>query len=99
MYRISKAVATSAALVLGFLAALTPAKSNEPAKVDVVKGTPVLWRDPGDVASRNFFYGPGGKAHEPRGTFTSDKEGLNGTNPKFERDRRAWCQLAGETGS
>ncbi len=85
MYRISKAVATSAVLVLGFLAVLTPAKSNKPAvKIDAVKGTPVLWRDPGDVASRNFFYGPGGKAHEPRGTFTFDKEDLNGTNPKFD---------------
>ena len=85
MYRISKRVATSALLVLGFLAALTPAKSNKPGvEIDAPKGTPVLWRDPTDLASRNFFYGPGGKAHEPRGTFTFDKEDMNGTNPKFD---------------
>ena len=62
MYRISKRVATSALLVLGFLAALTPAKSNKPGvEIDAPKGTPVLWRDPTDLASRNFFYGPGAK--------------------------------------
>jgi hypothetical protein len=48
------------------------------------KGTPVLWRNPGDIASRNFFYGPGGKDHEPRGTFTFDKEDMNGSTPKFD---------------
>src|SRR5260370_21182344 len=85
MYRISKAVTVSAVLVLGSLAALTPAKSNKPgAKIDAAKGTPVLWRDPGDMTSRNFFYGPGGKAHEPRGTFTFEKEDMNGTTPKFD---------------
>ncbi len=85
MYRISKAVTVSAVLVLGFLAALTPAKSNKPGvKIDAAKGTPVLWRDPGDMTSRNFFYGPGGKAHEPRGTFTFEKEDMNGTTPKFD---------------
>ena len=85
MYRISKPVVTSTALVLGFLAVLTPAKSNKPSvKIDNTRGTPVLWRDPGDIASRNLFYGPGGKAHEPRGTFTFEKEDMNGTNPKFD---------------
>ena len=85
MYRISKPVVTSTALVLGFLAVLTPAKSNKPSvKIDNTRGTPVLWRDPGDITSRNFFYGPGGKAHEPRGTFTFDKEDMSGTNPKFD---------------
>jgi hypothetical protein len=85
MYRISKTVATSAVLVLGFFAALTPAKSNKPAaKTDAPKGTPVLWRAPADTASRNLFYGPGGKAHEPRGAFTFDKEDLAGSTPKFD---------------
>src|SRR5260370_27391968 len=85
MYRISKAAATPALRVRGFVTALTPAKSNKPGvKIDARKGTPVLWRDPGVIASRNFFYGPGGKAHEPRGTFTFDKEDMNGTTPKFD---------------
>ena len=44
----------------------------------------MLWRDPSDIASRNLFYGPGGKAHEPKGTFTFDKEDMDGSNPKFD---------------
>ena len=46
--------------------------------------TVVLWRDPKDIASRNLFYGPGGQAHQPRGTFVFVKEDLKGTNPKFD---------------
>ena len=48
------------------------------------EGPPVLWRDPVDIATRNLFYGPGGKAHEPQGTFTFDKEDMQGSNPKFD---------------
>jgi hypothetical protein len=44
---------------------------------------PVLWTDPTDIASRDLFYGPGGKDHAPHGTFTFVKEDLDGTNPKF----------------
>jgi hypothetical protein len=42
-----------------------------------------LWRDPFDLASRELYYGPGGKAHEPRGPFTFVKEQLRGSSPKF----------------
>src|SRR5580700_4201377 len=57
-------------------------KSSKP-RVDTGGGTAVLWRDPADIAARDLFYGPGGKDHEPRGTFTFVKEDLDGTNPKF----------------
>ena len=46
-------------------------------------GEAVLWRDPVDIKSRNLFYGPGGKSHEPHGPFTFVKEDLEGTNAKF----------------
>jgi hypothetical protein len=51
----------------------------------VVAGPPpgVLWRYPSDLASRDLFYGPGGRRHEPHGPFTFLKEDLNGTNPKI----------------
>lgn len=47
--------------------------------------TPVLWRNPTDIATRDVFYGPGGKEHapQPAATYTFLKEDLNGTNPKF----------------
>lgn len=44
----------------------------------------VLWAQPPSIASRDLFYGPGGKAHEPHSTFTFISEDLNGTNPKFD---------------
>jgi hypothetical protein len=47
-------------------------------------GTPVLWREPKDIASRNLFYGAGGKEHVPHGSFTFEKEDMAGTNPKFD---------------
>jgi hypothetical protein len=46
-------------------------------------GPAVLWRNPTDIASRDLFYGPGGKKHQPHGPFTFVKEDLDGTNPKF----------------
>ncbi len=46
-------------------------------------GSPVLWRSPSDIATRDLFYGPGGKENQPQGTFTFTKEDLKGTNPKF----------------
>jgi hypothetical protein len=85
MYRISNAIIASTLLILSFLVAVTPAKVNKAGlKANTGKGTPVLWRDPADIASRNLFYGPGGKAHEPRGTFKFDKEDMAGSCPKFD---------------
>ena len=43
----------------------------------------VLWSEPKDLATRNLYYGPGGKRHEPHGPFTFVKEDRGGTNPKF----------------
>jgi hypothetical protein len=51
---------------------------------DMPAGVPVLWRDPVDIAERDLYYGPGGKAHEPHGTFKFLQEDMAGTNPKFE---------------
>jgi hypothetical protein len=47
-------------------------------------GAAVLWSNPTDIASRNLFYGPGGKEHEPRPAFTFLEEDRGGTNPKFD---------------
>jgi hypothetical protein len=62
-------------------------------KVETTDTGAVLWRDPADIASRNLFYGPGGKAHVPHGKFTFVKEDLDGTNPKFvvrDQDGMKW---------
>ena len=44
----------------------------------------VLWHEPSDLERRDLFYGPGGKAHQPHGTFTFVREDLDGSHPKFE---------------
>ena len=43
----------------------------------------VLWRDPGDIASRNLLYGPGGQEHAPAGKFKFVEEDKAGATPKF----------------
>jgi len=81
------------ALSLPVLAAPSEAPSEKiTGKVAETK-SPVLWKEPKDLTSRNLFYGPGGKAHQPHGTFVFVKEDLDGTNPKFvirDQDGTKW---------
>ncbi len=69
----------------------TDATSDAKKRADELKRSQteaVLWRDPGDIAARNLFYGSGGRAGEPHGPYVFLKEDLTGTNPKFDvRDR------------
>jgi hypothetical protein len=51
-------------------------KSKE--KKQPPQGTPVLWKDPGDIASKDMFLGPGGEAMKPdisNITFLKDEVG------------------------
>ena len=71
------------------LACVPPASAKKGDKSEAssaeitVNGHPMLWRNPTDITSRNLFYGPGGKDHQPQGTFTFTKEDMDGTSPKF----------------
>jgi hypothetical protein len=54
---------------------------------------PVLWHDPGAIASLDLYYGQGGKRGQPTGPFVFESEDMNGTNPKFDvrdADGRKW---------
>jgi hypothetical protein len=54
---------------------------------------PVLWRNPVDISTRDLFFGPGGKEHQPKGVFVFVKEDLDGTTPKIvvrDRDGVKW---------
>jgi hypothetical protein len=72
------------ALILSVIASTTvlafavPKRSPQPSA-----GTPALWHDPVDIASRDLMYGAGGAANQPRGPFKFIKEDLSGTNPKL----------------
>ena len=70
-------------------------KKGEIVKAEITAaGKPaVLWREPTDISTRNLFYGPGGKEHEPHGSVTFLKEDPDGTNPKImvrDRDGVKW---------
>jgi len=59
-------------------------KARKSEKAITKPETPVLWRSPSDIQSRNLFFGPGGKEDAPHTVFTFIKEDLDGTNPKFD---------------
>jgi len=79
-----KAIFAAFACVLGLCAIGATAKVKPSAAGnDAAKSSPVLWRDPTDSASRDLYYGPGGKEHAPHGAFTFEREDMAGSNPKF----------------
>jgi hypothetical protein len=66
-----------AALLL--LAQFTVGQKRTPAAADAV-----IWADPGNIALRDLFWGPGGKDHQPALPMEFLSEDLKGTSPKFE---------------
>ena len=42
-----------------------------------------IWREPYDIRTRNLFYGPGGRAGQPKAPFRFIEEDTGGSNPKF----------------
>ncbi|HLY59698.1 MAG TPA: hypothetical protein VKV95_02925 [Terriglobia bacterium] len=61
------------------------AGAKNKAKVQAATGPKVIWQDPGDIASRNLFYGSGGEEHAPKGTeYKFIAEDTSGTTPKFD---------------
>ncbi len=80
-------------LALVMLAAAAGGLGRSPAQPLPASRIQVLWRDPADIASKNLFYGSGGKSHQPRGPFHFIEEDRDGTNPKFvvrDRDGTKW---------
>src|SRR5580704_18026799 len=76
--------------VLGFPLVAAPSKKS--LLPEALAGA-VLWQDPGNIASRDLYYGPGGETDQPHGPFTFEKEDLDGSNPKFvvrDRDGVKW---------
>jgi hypothetical protein len=83
----SLGLGTFAAIIFLVLPVTSIAKDGKKSRHDtpsVPTGAAVLWSNPTDIASRDLFYGPGGKEYAPHTTFTFLKEDLDGTNPKFD---------------
>ena len=65
-------------LLLLVASATATAQENNKKKSKVPQGTPVMWRDPGDVSSRNLLIGAGGEEMKPdlsKVTFIEEKTG------------------------
>jgi hypothetical protein len=46
-------------------------------------GQEAIWQNPGDIRTRNLFYGPGGRDGQPKGRLTFVEEDMDATSPKF----------------
>lgn len=62
------------------------AKDEKGSKAEKAVNTlpPVLWRDPGDIASRDVRYGPGSPERMPKGRLRFIQEEMGGAEPKFD---------------
>jgi hypothetical protein len=67
-----------------FLLAHSSEGSKNPKEAIRAEGPPILWREPTDIATRNLYYGGGGKVHEPPATLTFIEEDTANASPKFE---------------
>src|SRR5689334_18327384 len=52
--------------------------------IQVLTGTPSLWRDPGDIESLDLLHGGSSAEHAPAGQLKFVKEDAAGATPKFE---------------
>src|SRR5258708_12211919 len=87
MYKKKNLLALASMIVVLSVPALDAGKKREKAATGegeiTGSASPVLWREPADITSRNLLYGPGGKQHAPPSTFTFESEDMNGSNPKL----------------
>jgi hypothetical protein len=82
--RSSKNVVSGVLLFLLFSFCFEPhAPAQKAGKDEQPSGTPVLWRDPGDISERDLRYGPGSARLAPAPPFTFIKEDKGGESPKF----------------
>src|SRR5256714_3726383 len=66
------------------LEVFSAAKSQKRKDKNAPKGTPVLWRNPGNMRNRDLYYGPGSAELAPKPPFRFVKEVKEGGMPKFE---------------
>jgi hypothetical protein len=71
-------IAYTLVLILGHSFSALAFQEGEKKKKALPEGTPVLWREPTDISSRNLLLGPGGEAMRPdlsRVTFVKEEKG------------------------
>lgn len=94
--RLLQTLFASVLLLVSFSSA--EAKSKKPK--DTLRGTPILWRAPSNISTRNLFLGPGGNAMRPdlrRVKFIKEEKG--GYSKKFRIEDgagREWVAKVGK---
>jgi hypothetical protein len=63
--------------------ALAQKKKKKTTKPVIAGGTPVLWRDPGDISTRDLKYGAGSAELAPAPPFTFVRQDMIGASPKI----------------
>jgi hypothetical protein len=82
--RITKSIVLTLVLVFSLpVAGLAQKQKKDKKKKAPPTGTPILWRDPGNISELNLSYGPGSEELAPVGPFTFVKEDPTGASPKF----------------
>lgn len=71
-------------LICGVLLSFAGRADCESARASAISVTEILWSDPGDIKSRDLYYGVGGKENQPHSPLTFIKEAKEGANPKFD---------------
>jgi hypothetical protein len=88
------------ALALFVPAAQLAAAQKESKGKDAPRGTPVLWRAPDDIVTRDLFRGPGGESSQPDlSSVTFVKQESGGYSPKFrvkDGAGRTWVAKLGK---
>ena len=77
--RVNRSFLVLLVLFLGLSSSAFAQKKKKPAPT----GTPILWRDPGDISGRDLKFGPGAEQLAPAAPFTFIKEDTTGASPKF----------------
>ncbi len=101
LINLRKLFALSLAPLLVFTApALAIQKNKSKGEKPAPRGTPVLWRAPADIVSRDLFWGPGGEAMRPdlrRVTFVKEETGGYSTKYRVrDASGRVWVAKVGK---
>jgi hypothetical protein len=93
-------VAANCAVVALAAGAPSAAAQGNKKKKSAPRGTPVLWTAPDDIAKRDLFHGPGGRAMLPdtsRVTFIEEEKGGYSTKYRIRDGRgRVWVAKVGK---
>jgi hypothetical protein len=97
---VRRSILLALACVLSLSQGALAVQDEKKKKEEMPKGTPVLWRDPGDISSRDMLHGPGGESMKPDlSSVTFLEEETGGYSPKFrvkDGAGRVWVAKLGK---